>query len=93
MPALPNELPAVAMPAAEAAAPEEAADAAVALADAAEPAVDDPPATRPAADPPVLERMNRLRKSIGLRRNAGCTSSTTWYWLSWVKMVEISRWP
>ncbi len=26
-------------------------------------------------------------------RNSGATSSTTRYWLSWVKMVEIWRWP
>ena len=24
---------------------------------------------------------------------AASTSSTTWYWLSWVNMVEIWRWP
>ena len=38
-------------------------------------------------DVDVLERIG------GLRWNRGSTSSTTWYWLSWVKMVDTWRWP
>src|ERR1035438_1251841 len=56
-------------------------------------AVDEPPATRPAAplEDPAPVRIYRLRRSAGVCRNAGLTSSTTWYWLSCVKIVDTSR--
>ena len=31
--------------------------------------------------------------AAGPRRKRGATSSTTLYWLVWVKMVDIRRWP
>ena len=41
-----------------------------------------------------LRRKILLQDRLGIRAaNCGSTSSTTWYWLSWVKMVETCRWP
>ena len=34
-----------------------------------------------------------LCSASGPTLNCGATSSTTRYWLDWVKMVEIRRWP
>ena len=41
---------------------------------------------------PLPRTLSRLSRSA-LVRNFGSTSRTTRYWLSWVKMVEIWRWP
>ncbi len=35
----------------------------------------------------------RYRPVVGVGLESGSTSRMTWYWLSWVKMVEIWRWP
>ena len=34
-----------------------------------------------------------LSSEVTLRWKLGATSMTTWYWFSWVKMVETWRWP
>ena len=44
-------------------------------------------------EPPVVERRKMSERSCGLRWKPGLVSSTTRYWLSWVNMVEIWRWP
>ncbi|MNO08952.1 hypothetical protein D3C81_2318680 [compost metagenome] len=41
---------------------------------------------------PLLATANWFISAV-LVRNSGATSSTTRYWLSSVKMVEIWRWP
>src|SRR5947208_6838455 len=44
-------------------------------------------------EPPSAERRKMLVRSCGVWWNPGLVSSTTRYWLSWVNMVEICRWP
>src|SRR5215813_8582693 len=53
-----------------------------------------PPATtEDEFDEAVAERMNNDRRSMGWRWNSGATSSTTWYWFSWVNIVDTCRCP
>ncbi len=47
----------------------------------------------PVNAPAPLEATASCSISAVLVRNSGATSSTTRYWLSSVKMVEIWRWP
>jgi hypothetical protein len=44
-------------------------------------------------EPPVFERRKIPERSCGVWWKPGWVSSTTRYWLSWVNMVEIWRWP
>jgi hypothetical protein len=43
--------------------------------------------------PPVPTARRAAKSPPGPCWNCGCTSSTTRYWLDWVKMVEMRRWP
>ena len=42
---------------------------------------------------PLTDGTRRSDKAAGPMRSWSCTSSTTRYWLLWVKMVDTKRWP